>query len=374
MFSKVKNFFISFIISFAVFGVVALIVVDIVMKCIGGAFTLDGLDFNTPGQDGNNQAAVSLGSGGESLYFLAVITDYRPSFYGDYDYKYIQENFGSVKPGKLPGDISSVDSSSIKLSEAPEAGTVDDTSDKVNIIGGIKENNYRTIHNDITVLVRMDKERKQFTFTYFPKDTVISYGDERVLFRDIYYKYGIGALMDVVHSVTGIRPDRHIIVHSEYVDDIIDSIGGLDLMVSVPMKQTSPENGIDLELAEGLNTLNGDEAVQYINYDNYDLSSFSLERAGLVFVRAFISRLTQPAGYVNAGTKFTIIRQYCVTDMLVSDITDNRDVWYGYAQYGKQQLDIKGKYITLDGKRMFEIDTERTLNQFVQYKKLYNKK
>jgi hypothetical protein len=58
--------------------------------------------------------------------------------------------------------------------------------------------------------------------------------------------------------------------------------------------------------------------------------------------------------------------------MLVSDITDNRDVWYGYAQYGKQQIDLKGKYVTLDGKRTYEIDEQRTLNTFVQYKKLYN--
>ena len=372
MFSKVKNFFVSFIISFAVFGVVALIVVDIVMKCIGGAFTLDNLDFNTPGQNGNNQAAVSLGSGGESLYFLAVITDYRPSFYGDYDYKYIREKLGSLPADKVPDDISSVDQSDIKLPEIPESGSVDSTSDKINIIGGLKENNYRTIHNDVTVLVRMDKERKQFTFTYFPRDAVISYGDERILFRDIYYYHGFDALIDVVHSVTGIRPDRHLILHAEYVDDVIDSIGGLDLMVSVPMQLEDPENGIDIEFAEGLNTLNGDEAVQYLIYDNYDASSFSVERAGLVMVRAFISRLTQPAGYANAGNKFTGIRQYCVTDMLVSDITDNRDIWYGYGQYGKQQLDIKGKYVTLDGKRTYEIDMDRTLNVFVQYKKLYN--
>ena len=372
MFSKVKNFFVSFIISFAVFGVVALIVVDIVMKCIGGAFTLDNLDFNTPGQNGNNQTAVSLGSGGESLYFLAVITDYRPSFYGDYDYKYIREKFGSLPSDKVPDDIGSFDQTDIKLPDIPEAGSIDGTSDKINIIGGLKENNYRTIHNDITVLVRMDKERKQFTFTYFPKDAVVSYGDDRILFRDIYYTYGIDALYDAVHAITGIRPDRHIVVHSEYVDEIVNSIGGLDLMVSVPMKLKDPSNGIDIDLEAGLNTLDGEEAVQYLNYDNYDPSSFSVERAGLVMIRAFISRLTQPAGYTSAGKHFTDIRQYCITDMLVSDITDNRDIWYGYAQYGKQQLDLKGKYITLDGKRMYEIDTERTLNVFVQYKKLYN--
>lgn len=372
MFSKVKNFFVSFLISFAVFGIVALIVVDIVMKCIGGAFTLDNLDFNTPGQNGNDQPAVSLGSGGNSLYFLAVITDYRPSFYGDYDYKYIREKLGALPGNKLPADLPVVDNTVIKLPDIPVAGTVDGTSDEINIIGGLKENTYRPIHNDITVLVRMDKERKQFTFTYFPRDAVISYGDEKILFRDIYYNHGIDALIDVVHSVTGIRPDRHLILHSEYVDDVIDSIGGLDLMVSVPMKLEDPANGIALDLPEGLNTLDGEEAVQYLIYDNYDASSFSVERAGLVMVRAFISRLTQPSGYASAGEKFTAFRQYCVTDMLVSDVTDNRDIWYGYAQYGKQQLDIKGKYVTLDGKRTYEIDTDRTLNVFIQYKKLYN--
>ena len=84
-------------------------------------------------------------------------------------------------------------------------------------------------------LIRMDKEKKQFTFTPFPSNAVVNYGNEKLLLRDVYYKSGIEGVVNTVHSITGIRPDRYLLIHSEYVDDLIDELEGLDTTLPINM-------------------------------------------------------------------------------------------------------------------------------------------
>ncbi len=370
LFSRVKNFLIAFAISIAAFGFVALFVVDLVVKCIGGAFTIG--DYRPNVQGPSNNVADLSSSGGESLYFLAVVTDYRPSFYGDYDFAYIEKTFGALKGNSFPSDINPIPTSVANLPVKPQTGSVDITGSIPGIIGGLKPKSERIIHTDIIVLVRMDKESKQFTFTYFPGNSPIDYGGESMHLRDVYYYQGMEALINIVHSITGIRPDRHLVLHSEYVDEFIDGIGGIDVVIPTQIQVNDVENGIDLVLSTGGVKLNGVAVQQLLLYNGYAPNApFSLEQAGLTAVRAVIANLTSASGYKNAGEKFTNLRKFCITDMLVSDITDNKDIWFAYSTYTKHQLDIRGRYATDDSGEIFIIDKDKTLSSFVDYRKQY---
>ncbi len=373
MFSKVKNYFIALAISLVFFGFIALIVVNLVMQCIGGAFTIGNFNNNNNTGGGSGNAVVSQGDGGNSLYFLTVISDYRPSYYGDYDFGYIRDKLGASPSKVSPSDVRPVSNSVINLPIKPLPGSLDTSGPTVGVIGGLLPHNERTIHTDVIVLVRMDKESKQFSFTYFPRNSLIEYGGESILLRDIYYYHGLDALVNVVHSITGIRPDRRILIHSEYVDDIIDYMGGINTVVPAAIDVSDPENDIFLSLKAGGSQLDGEAVKDWLLYDSYAADvDFSVERAGMLAVRSVVATLTQPRGYADAGSDFDAISRFFITDMTVKDISDNRDVWYGYSTYQKKQLDIKGRYVTAeDGKVTYQIDMERTLRDFVEYRKHY---
>lgn len=379
LFSSVKNFLISFLIALASFGVVAFLVVAIVVNSIGGAFMIDpfgkgetsDIETEDPEVPGINTEAE-----GNSLYILAVVTDYRPSFYGDYDYSHIKSTIGVAGGGlSFPSDLKPSSDKITSLPEKPADGTLDISPDGTpNIIGGLEENTYRTIHNDITLLIRMDKENKQFTFTPFPSNTVITYENERVLLRDVFYKSGIDGVVNAVHVITGIRPDRYVLVHSEYVDELIDAIGGLDMSIAENMSCNDPENGLKFDLLSGQSTLSGDIVQQMLRYDGYSSeSSMNIEHFGMNVIRAFISKLTQPGGYSTAGANFTLVKNYLITDMTLEDITQNRDLWYGYSAFGKLQIDVIGKEVEEDGEVIFKLDDNATMQAFIPYRKAYNK-
>lgn len=373
LFSTIKNYVISFFIALVTFGLVAFFVVALVVNSIGGSFVFDPLgDAEAPETEvgpSQNQDVNTLE--GESLYVLAVITDFRPSFYGDYDYKHISSMLGTFGPTSIPSDVRPSPDSVMNLPSRPVPGSVDETSEELNIIGGLVTNDLRTIHNDITVMIRMDKERKQFTFTYFPRYAVVSYNNRQHYLRDIYHQYGVDALKNAVYSITGIRVDRHLLVHAKDVDELIDALGGLDFAIPEKIKYNDPEVGIDLDLDAGMNTLDGDTAAQILLYDGYERNNdASLERNGMSLIRALIAKLTQPSGYSSAGKMFSKMLPYCDTDMTLEDITANKDLWYAYATFSKKQLDVPGRWVTVGESISFEISTTAKMF-FEEYRKLY---
>lgn len=373
LFSTIKNYVISFFIALVTFGVVAFLVVALVVNSIGGSFVIDPLgQGNTPEteEDPSQNTDVNVLEG-ESLYILAVITDYRPSFYGDYDYNHISSMLGTVGPTSIPSDVKPSPDSIMNLPSRPALGSIDETSKDLNVIGGLVTNNLRTIHNDITVMIRMDKERKQFTFTYFPRYAIVSYNNRQHYLRDIYHQYGIDALKNAVYSITGIRVDRHLLVHSEDVDDLIDAVGGLDFALPDKVDFDDPEVGLSISLDAGLNTLDGKTASQILLYDGYGTKTdASLERNGMSLIRALLAKLTQPSGYSSAGKMFSKMIPFCDTDMTLEDITANKDLWYAYATFSKKQLEVPGRWVTAGEKISFEISTTAKMF-FEEYRKVY---
>ena len=376
LFSTVKNFFISFAIAFASFGVVAFLVIAIVVNSIGGAFLVDPFgeadvtpETTPPSQTPGLNASIE----GNSLFILVVITDYRPSFYGDYDYSYLKNTIGVSGATSFPSDAAPSEDSVTGLPEKPEAGSVDYGHDgSPNIIGGLEENTYRTVHNDVTLLLRMDKENKQFTFTSFPSNMIVNYGNERLWFRDIYYLSGIDGVMNTVHSITGIRPDRYVLLHSEYVDDLVDEIGGLETNLTTDMSHTSLSDGISFDYPAGQVTLDGDTVKQMLLYDGYSAEqNMNVEHFGMNMVRSFLAKLTQPGGYAMAGASFAKIQKYFITDMTINDIVKNKDVWYGYSAFGKRQVDLVGKELSENGELVFKVNEDETLKAFIPYRKKY---
>lgn len=377
MFSSVKNYFISFAIALASFGFVAFLAIAIIVNSIGGAFIVDPFgeaeETTVPNSGNVDLPQLNTSLEGNSLYILVVISDYRPSFYGDYDYDFIKKYVGVSGAVKFPEDATPSEDSVVGLPMPPQEGTIDPSFNGApNIIGGLKENTYRTVHNDITLLIRMDKENKQFTFTPFPANAVVNYGNERLLLRDVYYRSGIDGVVNTVHSITGIRPDKYVLIHSEYVDDLIDEIGGLDATLAVNMKHESLMDGISFDHKAGQVNLDGESVKQMLLYDGYSQDQdMTIEEFGMTMIRAFISKLTQPGGYATAGEMFSKVQKYFITDMTLEDITENKDLWYAYSAFGKLQVDIVGNEILENGESVFKINEDLTIEKFIPYRKIY---
>ena len=80
-----------------------------------------------------------------------------------------------------------------------------------------------------------------------------------------YWEGGPDALVSAVETITGERVDSYVVVRSDYVERVIDALGGLD--VTVPgggIEWVDQAAGVNLKLAPGDHHLGGREGVLFL--------------------------------------------------------------------------------------------------------------
>ena len=154
MSTSIRNFFLTFLISLAIFGVIAFVILNQIgiSSIAEGGSVVTGYDDYIEKDDGNN-ALLELD--GNSFNMLFVGVDYAPKlFYDSY-------NPDTVK-NLLPFSSDTVAGESVNDGE------------------------YRRISADTILLVCVSKERKEFAFTAFSPNTLIKDNGDTKCIGDIF--------------------------------------------------------------------------------------------------------------------------------------------------------------------------------------------
>ncbi|GGR61697.1 LytR family transcriptional regulator [Deinococcus seoulensis] len=123
-------------------------------------------------------------------------------------------------------------------------------------------------NTDTVMLVKVDGSRVRVL--NIPRDTNVGPFDR---FSSIaaqkvnsqYFSGGPEALTRAVETITGERVDSYVIVRTDYVERVIDALGGLD--VTVPeggIEWIDRAAGVNLQLTAGPHHLEGEEAVLFL--------------------------------------------------------------------------------------------------------------
>lgn len=131
-----------------------------------------------------------------------------------------------------------------------------------------KDNLYQTPNTDTLMLVKTNKDG--IKILNIPRDTNVGEFDRKVSPSEqkINAQYWLGGpehLVSSVEEITGEHIDAYAIVRTEYVENVIDALGGLD--VNVPkggIQWVDQAAGINLDLDAGAHHLWGKEAVHYL--------------------------------------------------------------------------------------------------------------
>lgn len=131
-----------------------------------------------------------------------------------------------------------------------------------------REGLYQTPNTDTLMLVKIS--RAGVDVLSIPRDTTVgeySYrlpaAEQKV--NSKYWTGGPEALTSAVQEITGEKVDSYVIVRTDYVERVIDALGGLDVTVPEPgIEWVDQAAGVDLKLAPGKHHLAGREAVWYL--------------------------------------------------------------------------------------------------------------
>lgn len=126
---------------------------------------------------------------------------------------------------------------------------------------------------DTMMLVSYDVSNQRATVMSIPRDTLVNaFGTSRYTrLNSVYAAYGGGeegmaALTYEVSELVGFVPDYQMFIQWELVGLMVDAMGGVEYDVPYHMEYDDPTQNLHIYIEKGLQTLDGEHAMQLVRW------------------------------------------------------------------------------------------------------------
>lgn len=222
-----------------------------------------------------------------------------------------------------------------------------------NVIGAILGHNEETLKNldklqvlilgestgmsDTIMVASYDPKTQEAALLSIPRDTFI--GDDKKhtsVYDKINSLYSNGdtpeKTLAAVNKLTGLDLKYYIIVDTEALQKLVDTIGGVEFDVPIDMDYDDYSQDLFIHLKAGVQTLNGDQAEQLVRFrHNNDYSSYSYSygdndlgrmRTQRNFIIATVKQTIRMKNVTQIGNIIDIFKQYVKTNLDFNNVKD----------------------------------------------------
>lgn len=135
------------------------------------------------------------------------------------------------------------------------------------LVGTFEDGNTDTI-----MVVTFDTKQKKVDVMSIPRDTTTTYDGAQCKINSIYSRggkneKGMLALEKEISTLVGFKPNNYAMLKMSGFKKLVDTIGGVEFDIPMRMYHYDGKNTIDLQ--KGMQTLNGDKALQLMRFRGY---------------------------------------------------------------------------------------------------------
>jgi len=368
MLSAFKNFFVTFLISALVFGAAAYFATQFLTETITGIFDAESSELDhilNPGTDttapppvtdspvtGENPPPEKIIEG-NSFNMLFIVTDYQPEMFSDY---------------------------------LPDANALDAMEKNPEISTGVLGANYRRFRACSVLLLRADKEKKEFILTPFPALTRVYTASGYQTMDNLANLYGTDFIVSEVSSMTGLHIDHYLLVNVTELSSIVNQLGGVSLYFSKDLyyngitattEKPAEDSGVYLPLLYkiGKNAVDGTGSIALMMNEDYSSASGVAERNTMMvnFFTALMNKLID-----RTQAELTAFYDGICENALVTTTFTPKDMVsqigliyaFGSQDFKVTTLEYPGRYVaaTETDAAYFEPNTASGLKLFKAYR------
>ncbi|MDD6160796.1 MAG: LCP family protein [Oscillospiraceae bacterium] len=192
---------------------------------------------------------------------------------------------------------------------------------------------------DTIMLVSYDVTNQSATVMSIPRDTLVNtFGTGRYTrINSVYAAYGRGqkgmdALTYEVSELVGFIPDYRMFIKWELVGLMVEAIGGVEFDVPYHMEYDDPAQDLHIYLEKGLQTLNGDQAMQLVRWrknnagvssgggTGSDINRLQVQQS---FLKAVLKQILQIKNVTRIGELAKLLGENVEGDLTVSNL-----IWF----------------------------------------------
>jgi LCP family protein required for cell wall assembly len=176
--------------------------------------------------------------------------------------------------------------------------------------------------SDTMLLVRLDPTDHTISILSIPRDTQVEmpgYGVTKINHANAMG--GARMAADVIRAnFNNIEIDRYVRVNTEAFRQLVDLVGGVEVLVPHDMQYTDLTQGLEIDLRQGLQVLNGDQAEQFVRFRNDGYGDIGRVQRQQQLIRALRDRLTSPSFLPRVPQAIDLLDDYIDTNLTVEEI------------------------------------------------------
>lgn len=176
--------------------------------------------------------------------------------------------------------------------------------------------------SDTMLIVRVNPDDKTVGVLSIPRDTQVDIPGEGI--AKINHANLVGGPETVAQTIqTNIGPvpiDRYVRVSTGALRELVDLLGGVEVRVPQRMVYTDETQGLNIDLEEGWQTLNGDQAEQFARYRSDGNGDIGRVQRQQMLLKALRDRLTHPTVIPRLPQLAQVMMQYVDTNLTLEEI------------------------------------------------------
>ena len=149
---------------------------------------------------------------------------------------------------------------------------------------------------DTMLLVRVNPEVNEVNVMSIPRDTRVEipgYGVDKI--NEANAEGGAElAAQTVMHNFDNVKIDRYVRVSTRAFKEIVDLVGGVEVLVPKEMKYEDKTQGLEINLQPGLQNLNGDQAEQFARFRHDSYGDIGRVQRQQILLKALRQRMSNP--------------------------------------------------------------------------------
>lgn len=202
------------------------------------------------------------------------------------------------------------------------------TSDIPDLANKSEELGYHALVNtfdglsDTMLLLRFDPRDNKLTLLSIPRDTRANVPGLGLVKMNEANLEGGPALAAQTTSdlLNGVGIDRYVRVNIQAIEKLIDALGGVEVYVPQDMKYQDDSQHLYINLKQGQQRLNGDQALQFLRFRYDSKGDIGRVQRQQVLMRAFIEQALTPRTLARLPKVLSIVRSHLDTNLSVEEL------------------------------------------------------
>ena len=175
---------------------------------------------------------------------------------------------------------------------------------------------------DTMLLVQVDPITQKLNVLSIPRDTQVimqGYGAMKINQANVIGGPSLAARI-VSRTLSDVPIDRYVRVSTESFREIVDLVGGVEVFVPEPMEYSDYTQNLHINLAQGWQTLNGDQAEQFARFRNDGFGDIGRVQRQQQLLTSLRDRLISPAVIPRIPQIIRIVQRYVDTNLSVEEM------------------------------------------------------